>query len=147
MNQNSQMKKGQGVVFSAIAAAAVQLLNLVRLFTTPWTIACQVPLSMGFPRQECWNRLPFPSPGFLPDPGIKLASPALVGGFFTTEPPGKPHFSSQNSFNRNNKLFWTPHTSHSSPGLREVHQYTLLTLFIHYPGPLFTGSLISSTAK
>ena len=45
---------------------------------------------MGFPRQEYWSELPFPSPWDLPDPGIKPASPALAGGFFTTEPPGKP---------------------------------------------------------
>ena len=50
----------------------------------------QVPLSMGFPRQEYWSGLPFPPPGDLPDPGIKPESPALAGGFFTTEPPGKP---------------------------------------------------------
>jgi len=42
---------------------------------------------MGFSRQEYWGRLPFPSPGDLPDPGIKSAYPALAGGFFTTEPP------------------------------------------------------------
>ena len=54
------------------------------------TVACQAPLSMGFPRQEYWSRLPFPSPGDLPDPGIKPLSPALAGGFFITEPPGKP---------------------------------------------------------
>ena len=54
---------------------------------TPWTIAHQAPLSMGFPRQEYWNALPFPSPGDLPEPGIKsvsLMSPALAGRFFTT---------------------------------------------------------------
>ena len=51
---------------------------------------CQDPLSMGFPRQEYWSGLPFPSPGDLPDPEIKLMSPALAGRFFTTEPPGKP---------------------------------------------------------
>jgi len=45
---------------------------------------------MRFHKQEYWSGLPFPSPGDLPDPGIKPASPALVGGFFTTEPPGKP---------------------------------------------------------
>ena len=48
---------------------------------------------MGFPRQEYWSGLPFPSPGYLPDPGVEPvspASPALAGGFFTTEPPGKP---------------------------------------------------------
>ena len=56
---------------------------------TPWTVACQDPLSMGFPRQEHWNRLPFPSPGDLPDLWIELVSPELVGGFFTHEPPGK----------------------------------------------------------
>ena len=56
----------------------------------PWTIACQAPLSTGFCRQEYWSRLPFPSPGDLPDPGIEPASPALAGRFFTTEPPGKP---------------------------------------------------------
>ena len=50
------------------------------------TIAHQTFLSMGFPRQEQWNGLPFPSPGDLPDPGIEFASPALAGGFFTTEP-------------------------------------------------------------
>ena len=70
-------------------ASVVQLLSHVRLFATPWTIAHQAPLSMGFSRQEYWSRLPFPSPGDLPDPGIKPASPALACGFFTTEPPGK----------------------------------------------------------
>ena len=47
-------------------------------------------MSMGFPRQEYWNGLPFPSPGDLPNPGIKPVSCALPGGFFTTQPPGKP---------------------------------------------------------
>ena len=45
-------------------------------FATPWTIACKAPLSIGFSRQEYWSGLPFPSPGDLPDPGIKLVSPA-----------------------------------------------------------------------
>ena len=58
---------------------------------TAWTIACQAPLSMGFPRQEYWSLLPFPSPRDLPDPGIEPASPELAGGFFTTEPPGRLH--------------------------------------------------------
>ena len=52
-----------------------------------WTVTGQAPLSMGFSRQEHWSGLPFPSPGDLPDPGIKLVyliSPALTGGFFTT---------------------------------------------------------------
>ena len=48
---------------------------------------------MGFPGQEYWSGLPFPSPGDLPDPGIKTISPVLAGGFFTIEPPGKPNKS------------------------------------------------------
>ena len=59
-------------------------------FVTPWTVACQSSLSMGFPRQEYWSELPFTPAGDLPDPEIKPISPALAGGFFTTEPPGKP---------------------------------------------------------
>ena len=55
---------------------------------TPWTVAWPAPLSMRFPRQEYWSGLPFLPPGDLPDPGIKPASPALAGGFFTTVPPG-----------------------------------------------------------
>ena len=68
-------------------------LSHVWLFVTPWTVACQAPLSMGFSRQEYWNGLPFPPPGNFPDPGIETtspASPALAGRFFTTAPPGKP---------------------------------------------------------
>ena len=57
---------------------------------TPWTVACQAPLSMAFPRQEYWCGLPFPPPGHLPDPGIEPVSPALAGRFFPTKSPGKP---------------------------------------------------------
>ena len=52
--------------------------------------ACQAPPSMGFPRQEYWSGLPFPSLGNLPDPGMEPVPPALAEEFFTTEPPGKP---------------------------------------------------------
>ena len=61
-------------------------------FTTPWTV-CQAPVSMGFPRQEYWSGLPFPSPGDLSNPGIEPTFPTLAGGFFTTEPAGKPEVS------------------------------------------------------
>ena len=57
---------------------------------TPWTAVCQAPLSVGFPRQEHWSGLQFPSPRDLPDPGIEPPSPASAGRFFTAEPPGKP---------------------------------------------------------
>ena len=55
-------------------------LSCVQLFANLWTVAFQAPLSMGFSRQEYWSGLPFPSPGDLPDPGIKPGSPALQAG-------------------------------------------------------------------
>ena len=58
-------------------------------FVTPWTTAHQTLLSMEFPRQEYWSGLLCPSPGDLPNPGMKLLSTALAGEFFTTELPGK----------------------------------------------------------
>ena len=60
----------------------------------PWTVAYQAPLSMGFSRQEYWSGLPFPSPGDLPDPGIKPRSPSLQADSLPAEPPGKPSYVS-----------------------------------------------------
>ena len=57
---------------------------------TPWTRAYWAPLSMGFPRQEYWSGLPFPSPGDLPDPGIEPGSSASQVDALCSEPPGKP---------------------------------------------------------
>ena len=64
----------------------------VWFFVTPWTVAHQALLSMGFSRQGYWSGLPFPSPGELPDPGIEPRSPALRAGALPSEPPGKPHY-------------------------------------------------------
>ena len=67
--------------------------SCIQFFAILWTVAQQAPLSMGFSRQEYRSGFPFPPPGDLPDPGTELASPvssAMVGGFLTTEPPGKP---------------------------------------------------------
>ena len=69
--------------------AQVKLLSLVRLFATLCTVACQAPLSIGFSKQEYWSGLPFPSPGDLPDSGIKPGSPALQTDSLPSEPPGK----------------------------------------------------------
>ena len=66
------------------------ILSRIWVFATPWTVAPQAHLSMGFSRQEYWSGLPVPPSGDLPDPGIKPMSPTLAGVFFTTEPPGKP---------------------------------------------------------
>ena len=57
-----------------------------------WSVACQVPLSMGFSRQEYWSGLPFPCLGNLLDPGTEFTSPSLAGRFFNTESPGKLYF-------------------------------------------------------
>ena len=71
----------------------VKSLSHVPLFATSWTVDCQAPLFMEFPKQEYLSGWPFPPPVDLLHPGIKpvsLASPPLVGEFFTTAPPGKP---------------------------------------------------------
>ena len=60
-----------------VCVCVCYLLSCVWLVVTPWTVTCQAPLSMKFSKQEYWSRLLFPSPGDLPDPGIKLGSPAL----------------------------------------------------------------------
>ena len=65
-------------------------LSHVRLFATPWNVAYQSPLSMGFSRQEYWSGLSFPSPGDLPNPGTELWSPTLQTDSLPSEPPGKP---------------------------------------------------------
>ena len=70
-----------------LAEASAQLLQLCPTLVTPWTVALQVPLSMGFSKQEYGSGQPFPPPGDLPDPGIEpasLTSPALAGRFFIT---------------------------------------------------------------
>ena len=83
------------------------------IFVTPWTVALQAPLSMGFPGREYCSRLLFLTPGDLPDPQFRptsLESPALTGGFFTTVPPRKlmyVQFSSDHSLSRV-RLFATP---------------------------------------
>ena len=81
---------GDSSTYKAFAVPFLLLCH-VRLFVTPWTVAHQTPLSMGFSRQEYWSGLPFPSPGDFPDPGIEpmsLVSRALAGIFFTIAPPG-----------------------------------------------------------
>ena len=79
-------------------------LSHVRLFVTPWAVACQAPHFMGFFREEHWSGLPCPPPGDLPDPGIEtvsLTSPALAGRFFTTS-------ATWEAQNRNRKVLFEP---------------------------------------
>ena len=75
------------------------LISHVHLFVTPWTVACQAPLSLGFSKQEYWSGLPFPSPGDLPNQGIKPGSTSLQAESLLSESPGKVavilHWASQ----------------------------------------------------
>ena len=74
-----------------VCTCVCSVAQLCQSLVTPWTVACQAPLSMGlFPRQEYWSGLLFPPLGIFWNPGIKPASPALAGGFFTNVPLGKP---------------------------------------------------------
>ena len=82
-----------------------QLLSHIQLFVTPWTVAHQAPLSMGFPRQEYWRGLPFPPPGDLAYQGIKPVFPAFSDGFFTTQPTGKPTRNSYRESKEKEKAF------------------------------------------
>ena len=75
-------------LLSAFQISSGQSLSRVRLFVTPWTVPHQAPPSIEFSRQEYWNGLPFPSPGDLPDPGIKTGSPGLQADVLPFEPPG-----------------------------------------------------------
>ena len=73
---------------------AVLSRSVMSYSATPWTVAHQAPLSVGFPRQEYWSGLLFPPPGHLPGPETEpesLPSSALAGEFYTTAPPGKPN--------------------------------------------------------
>ena len=83
-------KKKKKLVNTDVEHICVCMLSCIQLLVTPWTVAHQTPLSVGFSRQEYWSGLPFPPPGDLPNPGITPKSPALAGRFFTPEPPGKP---------------------------------------------------------
>ena len=65
--------------------------KLCLTLSIPWTVGCQAPMSLGFPRQEHWRGLPFPSPGGPPDPGIELESPALQADALILRHQGSPH--------------------------------------------------------
>ena len=86
-----------GFLRAGLEAHAYLVTQSCLTLATPWTVALQAPLSMGLPRQEHWSGLPFPFPGYLPNPEIEHmspTSPALAGGFFTAsstwEAPGSP---------------------------------------------------------
>ena len=86
----SRQQLNQGITTDLSSGGAGLVSKLCLTLETPWPVARQAPLSMEFSRQEFWSGLPFPSPGDLPDPGVKPASPVLAGEFSSTGPPGKP---------------------------------------------------------
>ena len=73
---------------SIITHTLFAVVLVIKPFVSPWTVACQTPLSMGFPRQEYWNGLPLPSPGIFLTQGRSHIS-CIAGGFFITEPQGR----------------------------------------------------------
>ena len=93
----------------SVQKVKVKSLSHVQLFGTPWTVAHQASMSMGFSRQEYWSGLPFHSPGDLPNPGIEPKSPTLQADALPTEPP-KACFYYHNIFLKNRKLL-DRHTS------------------------------------
>ena len=83
--------------YNPVLFCYTQSLSYVRLFATPWTVAFQAPLSMGFSRQEYWSGLPFPSIWDLPSPRIEPRSLALQADSLSSEPPGKPRLGGFNN--------------------------------------------------
>ena len=107
------LKQGARETAGTVYAQLCESLSRVRLFVTPWTVACQAPPSTGFPRQEYWSGLLCPSPGHLSDPGIEpesLMSPALADGllllllFLPLVPPGKPPMKLKDTCSLEEKL-------------------------------------------
>ena len=122
----------------------VKSLSSVRLFVTPWTGAYQAPPSMGCSRQEYWSRLPFPSPGDLPNSGIEPWSPALQADALTSELPGKPFLLSYHDYPclviAQRPIPWLYPCTWRQPGKRPTlrlhshrHTHTLMP-----PVPVFT---------
>ena len=114
-------------------------LRHVQLSMTPWTVACQAPLSVEFSRRDCWSRLPFPSPRDLPHPGIELGSPALQVDSLTAELPGKPLIMSIFKFYPDEELtslnftyfyFWC--NCHLVPSTNIVDSFTKFSSSTYY---------------
>ena len=102
------------------------MLSRVQLFATYWPVTHQAPLSMGFPRQKYWSRLPFPSPGDLPNPGIEsesAVSPALQGDSLPAEPLEKPSI-----FNTKYQ-FYLNETTKSGPTGQKIEENDILKIF------------------
>ena len=94
--RTEELLRSDGLVNEWGLVLVCSVVQLCPTLVTPWMVAYQAPLSVEFSKEEYWSRLPFHTPGDLPNPGIEPVSPAfpaLAGGFFTTEPGSKQHKS------------------------------------------------------
>ena len=119
----------------------VKSLSHVQLFVTPWTVAYQAPPSMGFSRQECWSGLPFPSPGDLPDPGVKPGSPTLQADALPSEPPGKPTYI----YIQNHRLYNSDKTELDCPRRCIKHKCKVQCIFTKWTYSRVNNPNITST--
>ena len=100
--------------------------QLCLTLATLWTVARPAPLSMGFPRQECWSGLPYPPPGDLPDPGVEPGSPALQAVSLPTDLPGKPVKRLHSNKNyKKKKLKWWASTDKEDDSVLQQSLYLL----------------------
>ena len=106
-------------VFSNDCAVCLVTQSCLTLFT-PWTIPCQAPLSMEVPSQEDWSRLPFPSPGDLPNPGIEPRSPPLQANSLLTKPPRKPKNTEVGSLTLLQEIFPTQESNQGFLHCRQI---------------------------
>ena len=125
----------KGIFFLSYLNRNVKSLSRVRLFATPWTVAYQAPLSMGFSSQEYWSGLPCPSPRDLPNPGIEPRSPTSQTDTLPSEPPGKSTLSQRKSLIKNcrRQLYESP-----TPFLRGVND-NLHTILRHRNSSTFVS--------
>ena len=119
-------------LYTEVNISSVQSLSRVRLFATPWTVAHQTPLSMGFSRQEYWSGLPCPPPGDLPNPGIKPRSPSLQADSLPSEPPGKPMSTGVGSLSLLQVIFPTQESSWDLLHCRSLCQLSYHLVAVHY---------------
>ena len=110
-----------------LSTPCAQSLSPVWLFVTPWTVACQALLSIGFSQQEYWSGLPFPPPGNLPEWGIEPMSPVLTGRFFSTVPSGESLVIQFSSVQLLSCIWLCDPMDCSKPGLPAHHQLPVFT--------------------
>ena len=113
MEGRERGKKVNSVRCSRFYAFSGLVTKSCKTRATPWTVACQAPLSMGFSRKEYWSGLPFPSSGYLPDSEIEPESPALQGDSLLSY-EGNPH-----------PLFLNP--------FAHIKNYSVFTVLIYFP--------------